>query len=327
MRGKFRWSVARLSAYLQCPYAYYLRYREKVKTSKPWYLIFGGAIHKAIEICHKGNSRQQFEPTLERPLFFKSAQAFGGFWLGLWERTVAAAEAGTGVQWTSPDQKDQLKGLGWALLAGTKDGRYKGYYHCILHPPLPIEVLEVEFTFEVDLWGYPFTGKIDQIWRTPQGTAVVDLTTGRSQAVKFLQITAYDACLRELCRTDPEARERFGAGANQHFIWTLREEKLVPTAPQDSETLRRNLEFVAAGIQDGDFRETQQDQVCRFCVYRRICGKTVGEPIPAADGETAGIKIVLPSRPPKPSAQQLTFKVGAKGGWFRGEQVRGREEA
>lgn len=322
----FAWSVSRLNTYIQCPYLYYLRYKKRLKVPKAWYLIFGAAIHRAIEVCHKGQPNQNFIPTPKRPLYFRSAKSFGGFWLGFWEREIARAERETGISWESESQPERLKGFGWALLAGTKDGRYKGYYECITHPPFPVEVLEVELSLEGTLWGYPFTGIIDQIWKTRKGVAIVDITTGRSQAVKFRQFTAYDELLSAYCRANPLAQERFG-GERQYFIWNMQTEKLIPTKPQDPATLRESLAVASAGVQDGLFQEAQQDTDCRFCEYREVCGKTVGKPISAMRaGNELGVEIITPDRPPKPKPRQLTFKagVGVEGGWFRGDQVTGK---
>lgn len=321
---RFRWSANRLLLYLKCPYAYFLRYEEKIKVPVPWYLVFGDTVHESIKVCHKGNPHQHFEPTPERPLFFRSSWTLAGFWIKLFERKIAKAEEETGIQWDYEGQKEDLVKLGWIMLAGKKDGSRKGYYRCILNPPFQINLLEVEYQIWTKLWEkFPAQARIDQIWETSQGTALVDLTTGRSHDVKFLQITLYDLCLKQHCRDDPEARKRFGSEASIHYIWSLRDEKLIPIEPQEPQTLREGLEYAAANIQDGEFHETQQDHVCRYCEYREICGKLTGKPIPAADG--AESEISLPARAKKPRPQQLYFKRGAAGGWFRGTQVKGHK--
>lgn len=323
--AKFRWSASRLSAYFTCPRAYKFRYKERVKVPKPWYLIFGDGVHRAVGICHKGTGRAPFTPTPERPLYFKSAKKFGGFWPKHWERTVARAQETTGVRWSYSGQFDDLTGLGIQILAGTKDGKHKGYYNSILNPPFPVKILEVEYQIRPTLFGsFDFQATIDQIWETPWGIAIVDLTTGRSQEVKFSQISAYAVAFCEHCREDPKDQVRFGEdGAARFFIWHLRENVLTPRVPEDPYELLEKLEYAAANIQDGYFPKTADDSPCRFCEFREICGrKVVGKAIPAFNGEIAEIQIPPASKPPK--AKQRYFRKGAEGGWFRGKQVKGK---
>ncbi len=323
------WSPHRLLLWLRCPYAYFLQYKEKVRVPKEWFLIFGGAVHEAIKICHRGNRHQAFMPTLERPLFFKSALSFGKFWCGLWKREIAKAEKETGIKWSKEGQQEELQALGWAMLAGKKDGSYKGYYHCILNPPFPARIIALEFTIpKVTLWGFPFSGRIDQLWRTDQGTAIIDITTGRSTDVKFLQMTAYDLALQEYCRINPKAGKLFGEGARQHFVWNLRTERLIRARLQDPLELRRQLEAAVAGIQDGDFHQTQQDDVCRWCEFKEMCGKIMGESLPATSDlvqlELEGLSLALEG-PRALQPRQGYFKKGAEGGWFKGAQVMGKQ--
>lgn len=326
MAKQFRWSVSRILKYLSCPYAYFLQYKQKITAPKPYYLVFGGAVHKAIEICHRGNPRQRFQPTTQRPLFFQDAKAFGGFWIGHWQREVAKAEKETGIEWHSEKETrmKELTGLGYAMLAGTQAGSYQGYYQCILKPPFPVEILEVEWKIpkEVKLWGYSFTGFIDQIWRTPEGTALVDITTSQAEEVKFFQITIYDLCLQEACRLNLKLQERFGGGAQAHYVWALRQEKLVRIQP-DPEASRETFAAAVAGIEAGDFHESPQDQKCRFCEFREICGKTGQEFINLPLSEQK-LQLALPELPPKPKYHQPPFpsNKGVKGGWIRGQQVK-----
>lgn len=318
--ARFRWSATSLSLYLRCPHAYWLRYREKIMLPVPPYLTFGSAVHKAIRICHRGNPHQFFQPTAERPLFFESAQSFGNFWCSLWAREIAQAEKTTGITWRNRDEEfGQYLGLGRKLLAGTKDDPHSGYYNTIFS--LPIEILEVEFRINTDLWGYPFTAIIDQIWRTEGGIAIVDFTSGKHHDIKYLQTTVYDQCLRQWRRRDPQAKQRF-AGEIAHFVWSLRDNQRIPTAPQNPTTLLDDLEFAARNIEAGHFPQTQQDQGCRYCEYQTICDKTVGQPIPAGDG--GQLTVSLPERQPPRRNRQLGFRGGAEGGWFRGGQVRGQ---
>jgi len=316
----FRWSASRLLLYLRCPRAYFLKYKKKVSVPIPSYLVFGKAIHKGIKILHQGNPHQRFEPTEERPLFFKDAQAFGGFWIGLLQREVEKTEKETGIRWKNDEEKDSLKSLGWAMLAGTKDSRWRGYYNTILKPPFPIKILEWEFRIRTDLFSrFPVTAVIDQIWETPEGTAIVDFTTGRSSNVKFLQMTFYHEVLKEYCRI-PKARKRFGSGPKGYYIWNLRDEKLIPTSPQNSAKLREMLEFSTTGVHLGEFHETQQDDVCRYCEYAEICEKTIGKPFSLKRENGEKLQISLPLREKEVRLKQLHFKKGmeGKGGWRGG---------
>jgi len=327
-RSQFRWSVSRLGTYFTCPRAYYLQYKERKKVPEPWYLVFGAAIHGAIEICHKGTKRSPFTPTPERPLYFKSAKSFGKFWPGHWKRVVTAAREEPGISWSYPEQFAVLTGLGIQILAGTEDGKHKGYYNSILNPPFAVEVLEIEYPIYTTLFGsYPFQATLDQIWRTPWGIAIVDLTTGRGKEVKFSQISAYAIAFRRHCQEDPKARKRFGGdGAARFFIWHLRENVLTPRTPEDPHELLEKLEYAAANIQDGYFPKTADDSSCRFCKFRAICGKQIStEATPAHDGGVTEIQLPAPASPPK--AKQLHFRKGAAGGWFRGTQVRGDKKA
>lgn len=318
----FRWSASRILRYLKCPYSYYLRYKEKLVVPIPWQIFFGKTIHKAIEVCHLGNPHQGFKPTPERPLFFQSAKKFGGFWLNLWEREVEKASKEPGILWRNRNQYDILKGYGWALLAGTKDARYKGYYNSITHFPLPIKILEVEKKIRGSLWGFPFVGIIDQLWETEKGTAVVDLTTSRSNRTKQLQLTAYRYLMEDLCQRDLVARNTFGEAPVHYFVWMLGGEKIASISPHGSRELKEILRYVAEGVQFGKFPRTHQDYTCSSCEYRKACGKTGETTFSTRGSKEVEISLPSPARPPKP--KQLYFKKGAKGGWFRGNQVKGK---
>lgn len=322
--GQFRWTASKLLTYLRCPYAYFLKYKKKIRVPVPWYFVFGRSIHKAIRVCHEGNPHQYFKATPKRPLFFKNPGAFGRFWCDLWPREVEAAEKGMGIRWKEREdedkQKKKLKGLGRAMLAGTKDSRWRGYYQAILQPPFPIKILKVEFTIKTKFWGFPFTGKIDQIWETPQGIAITDLTTGKSANIKFLQMSLYDLSLKQICQTDPEAREHFGSGAQRYYIWNLRNQEVVPTAPQNPQKVREALEYAMKGIQVGEFPQTFQDDICRSCEFQKICGKTAGKPIPVSSvNNGVKLEISIPVRPKLKKPKQLHFKG------FRGNQVKGKK--
>lgn len=320
------WSETRLQRYWTCPRAYYLAYeaRPKPRVPTPHYFVFGKAIHEAVRICHKGPYNQRFQPSDDRKLYFKSAQAFGRFWFGLWRRMVAEAEANTGIRWRNPEEREKeiavQSSIGWAVLAGTKDGKSIGYYNGVLGLD-GVTILEVEFPFEVVLWGYHFTGKIDHIQRRGDQIVIVDFTTSWYSNIKQTQLAAYQLAVEQLRDTDPRYQERF-SGEIVQCVWNLRTGKLESVPPEDPSIFHAMLDEASAGVQIEDFRALHTDYACGYCEYRDICPQTEAKPIPPIGN--GPVVVDLPPPPPKPLGRQGHFSKGAKGGWIRGGQVKGQ---
>ena len=343
----FQWSATRLGTYLECPRLYWFEYRAKpeVPTTPPF--VFGGGIHETIAFCHQG--RGNWEQSPERPLYFSSGKKLAGYWSGeydrereawvgngQWDRVIARAERENkkGIAWNSPEQKRNLRFLGRRIL--------ESYYSSITNPRIPLSVIGIEFRLEMTLWGYPFTGYIDQVWKIgkridlpsgksiPEGaTAVMDLTTGKWTDVKRLQVSLYCHALRKICLESHDARKIFGIGPEIGFVWSLRTKKLRPIWPSSEKEIKETISSIATSIQNGLFEPSFRGHACRYCRYRSLCGKEEAKEIPVhADEEDQSGKLLglaLPEPSLGSEVRQLTFNTWVpEGGWIRGKQVRGK---
>lgn len=318
---KFAWSASSLQQALECLYEYYLERKLKVKVPLPAPMAFGGNIHRIIEIAHKG-PRGKFHPTSKRPLYFNTAAGIAGYWKSYWHLR-AGPKSKDQIAWRDTEQFWQFMVLGAVMLGGGqtiyqgKQITHKGYFQSILNPPLsvPITKLRIEERFDVKFWGFPVTGRYDQIWELSDGrVALVDITTGWPKDVKRLQFTLYAKAFLE----------QNGKLPDMLFLWHLRTNVLIPTTRSmgDLQHLRLQLEHTAASIQDGRFVETQVDVVCRRCRYRNICDRTrVGKEV-GFDEELDEVPAWVSTEQvdaKKPRSKQTFFK----GGWFQGKIAKG----
>ncbi len=353
-RSTFKWSATRLLQMLVCSMQFWYDRLSGIDVPKPWYYVFGGAVHNFIEFAHKGPRRARFKPTPHRPLFYKSPVSLGRAWFNFWARYVQKLGGKEEVIWNPPwNTYSTLAGLGRQLLAG--GGGHSGYYPRLMKPLFAFNICAVEYFFDTYLYldGYgssskmPIVGRFDQLWRVKksgalesvwafedydEAIAVTDLTTSRyaPSDAKYLQIALYLEALSVLIKEDSEVRKQLGSGCDQlplmGFVWNLRRGTIVPRWSWDRARLVRQAVRADNRLSTSDFVETDNDYVCRVCQWREHCRNVQIDPLDFAGDVLDKVRIgELREQSPKPP-KQLFFKKGVKaGGWMRGEQIRGED--
>ncbi len=354
-RRTFKWSATRLLQILVCAKQFWYDRLSEIEVPKPWYFVFGAAVHDFVEFAHKGPRRTRFKPTPQRPLFYKSPASMGNAWYNYWSRYVDV-EGKDSIIWNPPwNTYKKLAHLGKQLFSG--GGGHKGYYPTIMDPPLDYTLCAVELTFSTDFYlnayessaKLPIVGKFDQLWRVrrsgilescwqfpayDEAIAVMDLTTSRSSAsdAKYLQIALYLEALSVLIKEDPKMRQRLGSGCQDlplmGLVWNLRRGTIVPRWSWHRNRLAEQLIRAHELLNTGIFVPRDNDWVCKSCRWRAHCRDTEVKPIDLGEPDDVLHKVSidqLVERKPKPP-KQLFFTGGMeKGGWMRGAQIRGED--
>ncbi len=333
------WSPSSILQILNCQRKFYLDRIFKLITAAPWYFPFGEASHKSTEALHIGSgaNRGKFQPSPDRPFFFKSKESFASFWNWRWRKSVEEYKKRYGeVTWLYQGQYWKLKKLGKELLTGSPDNT--GYWDRFLSLPASlglgsIEILEVEYTIPtIKLFGkYPFTGRIDQLWHLPDSEmlAIVDLTTSRLENVKLFQVSSYIEGLETAISENHEVEKRFGNLPIIGIVWSLASDKLRKLESYDRSRLRAQLETAYSHLLEQKWTPTDDDHSCKYCRFNSTCR---GEPFETI--ELANEKEGKPAPTLNPTEQKEEQEAPAQlklphnkedGGWFRGWKVRGDE--
>ena len=345
-----RWSASLLASALDCPE----QLRRKLageKPPEPPIFVAGSAVHGAARfaVWHKG-----FRRTAERPIFFKSAEAFLKWWWTYWSQTVEK-KGERGIRWREGKSDEQFAGLGsygGELLTGlrwlgTEAPRQlmrvrRGYYQMMVDPGISFELVAAEKWVQARFGQFLLVGRVDQIWRVEPcpafevgGVMLVDLTMGVGPE-KYAQLVLYSLLFRLVARQDPKFREEIlGIPRNRRLseeeIAGLREEavavlplseaklKLRRPGGEDYAWLRDRLGWAAAEAREimrgEEVVATPTDAVCRYCEFGYDCRYAATREV--VDLETGGYD-VLASPPPEPElAKQPAFS-----GWLRGAVVK-----
>jgi len=134
----------------------------------------------------------------------------------------------------------------------------------------PLEVLETEQRFELQVGGAKLTGRVDRIDRGgPDAVDIVDYKTGKPRlqddADKSLQLSLYALA----------AKEVWGQRADRLIFYNLENNTSVSTTRTDAdlEAAKGRVEDVAAAVAHGKFPAKPGYQ-CTLCPYRNLCPAT-----------------------------------------------------
>jgi len=134
----------------------------------------------------------------------------------------------------------------------------------------PLEVIETERRFELQVGSAKLAGRVDRIDRTgPDTVAIVDYKTGKPKsqedADKSLQLSLYALA----------ARETWGKRADRLIFHNLENNTPVYTTRTDAEleAAKLRVQEVAEGIARGEF-PPDPGYHCAFCPYRNLCPAT-----------------------------------------------------
>ncbi len=293
-------SYSKVNMWFFCQRMFWYVYVKKQKMPAPVALVFGDAIHRAIEWLYKGDPRQKLKRLNNgySQLYFKSAESFVNFWKFLWREFNKGKNANPAILGTQPyeiikfssnnsyaikEEYYTLQNFGSSLL------RY--YYNTHSKKgPFPIEV---EKTFCIPLGavrrsleGVRLKGVFDQIWRDQKGNYIlVDFKTGwRFYSIqdpqaqlplhKDFQLSLYSLAFRYIYKTEesciiwyPLHYERDNKNGNINY-W-----KPVPTfrTKSDHERALDRIEAFIKGINLNYFERTSDPNRCRHCSFFKSC--------------------------------------------------------
>lgn len=191
-------SYTQISTYLACPLKYNFQYVEQAAWPfKPEGLVFGSAIHQALEHYYLGRKESRDVPIPELVAIYDAA----------WEKESSENT----VLFKNGNTAEKLLQSAEAMLKAFKEGVQPG------------EVIAVEQPFSVDMvdpesgesLGVPLAGRIDLVERLEnQSIAVVDQKTAaraydKDKVEQDLQLTAYSYVMARQGHTLDELQLRF----------------------------------------------------------------------------------------------------------------------
>lgn len=340
-----RWTASALTALMNCPWQFFLRYVDFDRPLLPELpiLVAGTVAHEAVRVTSK--PRKGFTPTPDRRLFCKTPESFHGYAWWLWGKTVKKKEDGRGIRWEKGKRKEQFGGLGsyiarvltgleWVGPKGQRELKpadSPGYFQMVHNPRVPFELVAVEREIKALFEQYQLVARVDQIWRVEPceelpdgGIVIVDLTLGR--AIKHVQLTMYSLALRLAALQNGGFRqEMFGVERREEFlkeeavaVLSLSQAELYifRRSPEDYERLAGWLDWASSVVVSGQYEPTPTDAVCGRCEYSYDCRFAATTEVLGL--EKGGAYVVVPlAEPPLPIGRQLGFA-----GWQRGAAVR-----
>jgi putative RecB family exonuclease len=253
-------SYTQISTYLACPLKYSFQYVEQVPWPfKPEGLIFGSAIHQALEHYYNGRKEGRDVPLGEMIALYDAA----------WEKETT--ENAITIRFKNGNTRDSLFDTAEAML------------ETFLATVKPGEILAVEQPFSVEIidpvsnekLSVPLEGRIDLIERIPSGIAVIDHKTAAKKydderVANDLQLTAYSYVMSRQGHDPEDITLRFDVlmkNGNCSFLSypTFRTQK-------DHVRLFKTAQSVTRGIEAGAFYP-QKSWMCNDCVFAGECGK------------------------------------------------------
>ncbi len=251
-------SYTQINTYLSCPLKYSFQYIEKIPWPfKPEGLVFGSAIHQALEHFYTGRKEGRDVPESEMLALYDAA----------WEKE----EADNTIKFKNGNNRDSLLDTAKAMI------------ETFIKTVNPGEVLAIEQPFSVDIihpetnekLGVPIEGRIDLIEQTKEGIAVIDHKTAArkytdDRVANDLQLTAYSYVMSRQGHNPEDITLRFDVlmkNGNCSFqsYSTFR-------TPNDHVRLFKTARSVIRGIESGAFYP-QKSWMCNGCVFAKECGK------------------------------------------------------
>ncbi|MCR4429161.1 MAG: PD-(D/E)XK nuclease family protein [Caldiserica bacterium] len=224
-------SFSRISAYLSCPYRYFLQYVQGFKPPANHLMSFGTSLHAALRDFY---SQGKIPPTLDDLFFhyFRNWSSFG---------------------FRSRELETRFFQEGLSIL--------EEYYDRNIGDFSP--ALFVERKFRAEIKGIPFLGIADRIDRLRDGSLrVLDYKTYHRNEVNELQLLLYRLALEEVFGYPPQELV---------FYFLKEQETLKVEASQEAlEEAEEALIRVSEGISRGIFTKTR-GQSCLNCDFQRFC--------------------------------------------------------
>jgi len=251
-------SFTQISTYLSCPLKYFFSYVEHIPWPfKPEGLVFGSAIHKALEHYYLGRKEGRKAPLVELLAFYDAA----------WDKEVAEHT----IQYKNGNTPETLRKTAETMLTTFTDTVRPG------------QILAVEESFSVELAdpesgekiNIPFEGRIDLIEKTPNGIAVIDHKTAakaydQGRIESDLQLTAYSYVMSQQGHDPEDITPRFDVlmknGACKFIQYPTNRTR------DDYRKFFKIARSVIHGIKAEAFYP-QKSWMCNGCVFDKECGK------------------------------------------------------
>jgi len=252
-------SYTQISTYMNCSLKYALQYIEKIEWPfKPEGLVFGSAIHRALEHYYLGRQEDRDVPFKEMMVIFDAS----------WEKE----EAENKIRYKNGNNPDRIHRTAEAML--------KEFRNTVK----PGKVLAVEQPFSVELidpdtdesLGVPLVGRIDLIERLDGGAiAVVDQKTAaraydNERVENDLQLTAYAYVMAREGHDLDDVSLRFDV-LMKNGSYKLHSYKTSRTM-DDLARLYKIARSVIRGIEAGAFYPIRS-WMCNDCPFANQCDK------------------------------------------------------
>ena len=265
-------SYSKINSYERCPYQFKLAYILEIPTKSAPSLSFGQTIHSTL---HKFYKEVQTLNSAEQTSLFAP------------KSYLPAGEAGdlspkTGeIKVPTFDELIKMYEESW-MEGGYKNKKQKDDYYKkgkeILKTFYKLEEnnwtvpIVLEGFFKIKIGDYFFTGRIDRIDKTSNGSLeIVDYKTGQAKE----KITGDDKnqlLIYQLASQTLTEYKNFGQVGNLTYYYL--EESIKQSflgTPEELEKLKDKILEVMEKIKSGDFSATPSDHVCRHCDFKDIC--------------------------------------------------------
>ncbi len=251
-------SFTQISTYLSCPLKYYFQYVKQIPWPfKPEGLVFGSAIHRALEHYYLGRKDGREAPLKELLAIYDAA----------WEKESGEHT----IQYKNGNTPDSLRQTAESMLTTFTDTVRPGQILAV-EESFSVELADPDTGVAIDI---PFEGRIDLIEQTPNGIAVIDHKTAakaydQNRIEHDLQLTAYSYVMSRKGYEPKDIIPRFDVlmknGACKFIQY--------PTHRTQNDYRRffRIAHSVVNGIRAESFYP-QKSWMCNGCVFAKECEK------------------------------------------------------
>jgi CRISPR/Cas system-associated exonuclease Cas4 (RecB family) len=226
-----RLSYSRLSAYLKCPYRYYLQYVEGFRPPANALMSFGGSLHAALRDFY---SQEKFPPTLDDfyAHYYRNWTSFG---------------------FRNPEMEAKYFQEGLSILEEYYDRNIEKYRPAFF----------VEWRFQVEIKGASFVGIVDRIDRIgDRDLRVVDYKTYGRNGADSLQLMLYHLALEKIFGYPPQELLFYFLKEQEIFPISAEQEHL----ERAQEILLKTKEEIERGI----FPKNRGEN-CSSCDFQQFC--------------------------------------------------------
>ena len=229
-------SYSSISKYESCPFAWKLRYVDKVPQAPKHYFSFGKAVHSALERMYEGEECPPLEEVLE---------AFRGAWSDAGYKDAKAVEKAKALGVGMLTDHHRAHAVGWAKPFAT----------------------ELKFDMVVD--HVRVTGFIDRVDLLPDGTAhVLDYKTGREleqgRIEEDPQLTMYQIAVEEMYGLKVGKLTLFHVPTNTPQSCGRHSDQL-------ADAWRARIKATADAIAAQKFAPRPTEDACKWCDHKALC--------------------------------------------------------